>query len=44
MPSHEIDSYLGQLLDHLSSSLFSIFVPPVVLDRNSSVSEILTVG
>ena len=44
MPSHEIDPKLGESLDLLSSSLLSIFVPAVLLDRKSSESEILTVS
>jgi hypothetical protein len=35
---------LGQSLDYLSFSLFSIFVLAVLLDKNTSGSEILTVG
>jgi hypothetical protein len=35
---------LGLSLDILSLSLFSIFVPAVLLDRNNSASEFLTVG
>ena len=41
---HEMDPNLGQSLDCLSLSLFSIFVPVVLLDRNNSGSEILIVG
>jgi hypothetical protein len=40
-PPHEMDLKSGQSLDHLSFSLFSIFVPAVLLDRNNSGSEIL---
>jgi hypothetical protein len=40
----EMDSKLSWSLDHFSFSLFSIFVPEVLLDRNNSGSEILTVG
>jgi hypothetical protein len=35
---------LGQSLEFLSLSLFSIFVSAVLLDRNNSGSEFLTVG
>jgi hypothetical protein len=38
-----MDSKLGHSLDHLSLSLFSSFVPAVLLDRNNSGSEFLTV-
>jgi hypothetical protein len=37
-----MDLKLGWSLDCLSLSLFSIFVPAVLLDRNNSESEILT--
>ena len=39
-----MDPNLGQSLDLLSLSLFSIFVPAVLLNRDNSGSEILTVG
>jgi hypothetical protein len=42
--SHKIDPKLGGSLDFLSFSLFSIFVPAVLLDRNDSGPEFLTVG
>ena len=43
-PPHEMDLKLYQSLDLLSLSLFSIFVPAIVLDRNNFGSEILGVG
>ena len=39
----EMDPDLGQSLKLLSLSLFSIFVPAFLLDRNSSEPEFLTV-
>jgi hypothetical protein len=39
-----MDPKLGWLLDLLSFRFCSIFVPAVLLDRNNSGSEILTVG
>ena len=39
----EMDDKLGHSLDLSSLSLFSIFVPAVLLDRNNSGSEFLTV-
>ena len=42
--SHWDESRLVWSLDHLSPSLFSIFVLAVLLDRNNSGSEFLTVG
>jgi hypothetical protein len=39
-----MDLKLSQSLDLLSFSLISIFVPAVLLDRNNSGSEILTMG
>jgi hypothetical protein len=41
---HEMNSKLGRSLDLLSFTLFSIFVPAVLLDRNNSKSQILNVG
>jgi hypothetical protein len=43
-PPLEMDPKLGQSLDSLSLSLFSIFVLEVLLDRNNSGSEFLTFG
>ena len=41
---HEMDPQLGSSLDCLSLSLFSIFVPIVLFDRNTIGSEILTIS
>jgi len=38
-----MDPKLDWSLDHLSLLLVSIFVPAVLLDKNNSVSEFLTV-
>jgi hypothetical protein len=43
-PPLEMDCNFGQSLDLLSLSLLSIFVPAVLLHRNNSGSELLTVG
>jgi hypothetical protein len=40
-PPLELDPNLVWSLDYLSLSLFSIFVPVVLLDRNNSESEML---
>lgn len=37
-----MDPKLGLSFDHFSLNLFSIFVPAVLLDRNGSGSEVLT--
>jgi hypothetical protein len=42
-PLLERDPKLGWSLDLLSLSLFSIFVPAVLLDRSNSGSELFTV-
>jgi hypothetical protein len=39
-----MDPNLGWSMDLLSLSLFSIFVPAVLLDKKKSESEILAVG
>jgi hypothetical protein len=44
MPFHEIDPKLVGSLDHITFSLFFIFIPEILLDRNSSGSEDVTVG
>jgi hypothetical protein len=41
---HEMDPNVGQSLSHLSFSLFSMFFPAVLLDRNNCGSGILMVG
>jgi hypothetical protein len=43
-PFCEMEPKLDWSMDYVSFSLFSSFVPVFVLDRNNSVSEILTVG